>query len=820
MQTQLRLLAAVLAVCSIFMKYTFAALPLVTSNGYKLELVASDPVIVTPVGMAFDSKGRLLVIESHTHQPPEGYAGLKHDRIRMLSDSNGDGKLDQWSTFAEGFRHAMNLLAGDDGAVYVVTRHNVVLLRDTDGDGVADKQDELLKLETKDDYPHNALSGIARESDGSLLIALGENHGDAYVLTGADGTTIKDGGGQDGIFRMTADGKNIRRIARGMWNPFSVCVLPDGRIFAVDNDPDSSPPCRLLHIVEGGDYGYLYQYGRAGTHPLQCWNGELPGTLPMVCGVGEAPTAIVPHAGGLWVTSWGDHRIERYDLEPRGASYGAKREIIVQGDADFRPTGMAVAPDGSLYFADWVLRNYPVHGHGRIWRLELPKAEVGRSLPPRSADDLAAQTEPTAMSSDPFVQAQESWKNSRSEDIEQLALATAGQARPKIPTNMTMGVLQALRWHGTSNAEAVLRASLRDKSADVRLYAIRWIADERIMSLRDDVAKLLDSPQTNPRLFLATLAAVDWLDHEPSHRKADFTDELLVRELNNTKRSPAAHAFALACINPDNKFLTIERLRDYLQSQDQQLRLEAVRTLAEQSSESRFELLATVANDASQSDEIRAEATAGLAAAAEKYRDQLTELAKSGNGVVCREAERSLRLANLQPAVNEDKPAADDISRWNQLLASDGDAAAGRRLFFSPVGGRCSVCHKYAGRGGNVGPELTHIGRDTHRERTITSILQPSREVAPDYQPWILTTVDGKTYTALRLPKAGDDGTEDYIDSTGHRFTLKTSEIENRHATATSIMPENLHATLSIDDLRDLVSFLAPVSSNEEVPGH
>src|SRR5690242_15243349 len=116
---------------------------------------------------------------------------------------------------------------------------------------------------SKDDYPHNALSGIVRDLDGSLIISYGENHGDAYTITAADGKVIKDGGGQDGFFRMTADGKNVRRFARGVWNPFGVCVLPDGRIFAVDNDPDSSPPCRLLNIVPGGDYGYLYQYGRA-----------------------------------------------------------------------------------------------------------------------------------------------------------------------------------------------------------------------------------------------------------------------------------------------------------------------------------------------------------------------------------------------------------------------------------------------------------------------------------------------------------------------------------------------------------------------------
>ena len=62
-----------------------------------------------------------------------------------------------------------------------------------------------------------------------------------------------------------------------------------GRLFAVDNDPDSRPPCRLLHIVEGGDYGYRFRNGRKGLHPFTAWNGELPGTLGMVAGTGEAP---------------------------------------------------------------------------------------------------------------------------------------------------------------------------------------------------------------------------------------------------------------------------------------------------------------------------------------------------------------------------------------------------------------------------------------------------------------------------------------------------------------------------------------------------
>jgi putative heme-binding domain-containing protein len=163
----------------------------------------------------------------------------------------------------------------------------------------------------------------------------------------------------------------------------------------------------------------------------------------------------------------------------------------------------------------------------------------------------------------------------------------------------------------------------------------------------------------------------------------------------------------------------------------------------------------------------------------------------------------------MRPATAEAKPPAADIAGWKAKLSVPGDAAAGRRLFFSPVGPRCSVCHKFGGRGGNVGPDLTQISRSASREKIITSILQPSQEIAPDYQAWTLVDRDGKTYTGLRLPKAGDNGQEDYADEAGKVFTLSSSAIEDRRVSSTSIMPDNLQSTLSTDDLRDLVTFLA-----------
>ena len=494
----------------------------------------------------------------------------------MFADSDGDGRLDRWTTFAEGFRFAVGVLPRPDGAVYVVTRQSIALVRDTDGDGQADERSELVRLESEDDYPHNGLEGIALAPDGSLLFGLGENHGMAYTLTGSDGSQLKGKGGVDGIFRATPDGGKLEHYAGGCWNPFSICVDPRGRLFAVDNDPDASPPCRLLHIVPGGDYGYLFQYGRAGTHPLQAWNGELPGTLPMVCGVGEAPTAIVAHAGRLWVTSWGDHRVEAYRLVPRGASFTAEREVVVQGDTDFRPTGLAVAPDGSLYFGDWISATTRCTATAASGGSRCRPTSSNANFPPLSADEqhahvAAAMTRSTV----PSVPTTPSCERPPSNQL-------AKRSRPRrnscaIECRSAVSVsASSLRCDVSASKpdESILRNALADESPDVRLYAVRWIADERIVALRDDVAKLLDGAAAQPALLSGRARGRRLA--RPRIRSGD--DEGRQRRAAGPRAAestaPAAvHALALRLLSPDNKFLTVDRLRGYLQR-----RLRAVAT--------------------------------------------------------------------------------------------------------------------------------------------------------------------------------------------------------------------------------------------------
>jgi len=210
----------------------------------------------------------------------------------------------------------------------------------------------------------------------------------------------------------------------------------------------------------------------------------------------------------------------------------------------------------------------------------------------------------------------------------------------------------------------------------------------------------------------------------------------------------------------------------------------------------------------SQSEKVRLEALVGLTAAASEYQELLEKFADGPPGALRREARRSLRLSRLPQFPIEETPPAGDMEAWNRILATPGDAAAGERLFFSPVGPRCYACHEHRGRGSNIGPDLTGIHRQSSRARIITSILDPSREVAPRFQSWLLRTDDGKSHLGLRLPKAGDDGQELYADTTGSTFELTSEEIEVREPLETSLMPAGLEKSLTLQDLRDLVSFL------------
>ncbi len=463
------------------------ATPTVLDPRLKIELVAAEPDLVTPTGLAVDARGRVLVVECHTHFRPPNYEGPPADRIRMFEDADGDGRFEKVTNFFEGTTATMNVGVHADGSVYVATRNEIFRLRDTDNNGAADERTPIVRLETDGFYPHNGLSGFAFDFDGSVIFGLGENLGSKFKLVGKDASLAGDfEGGQ--VYRCRADGAGLELVAFGFWNPFHVALDSFGRLFAVDNDPDSLPPCRLLHIVPGGNYGYRYRNGRKGVHPFTAWNGELPGTLPMVSGTGEAPSGLVAYEsdhlpsdyiGDLLVTSWGDHRIERHRLEPRGASFQSLSESIVKGDENFRPVGIAVAPDGSVFISDWVLKDYEIHRHGRLWRLS------------------AVKPEPAERPSDPVQAIHAAHRPLRERAARVLAAGGASGlaelarlAREDDSPRVRAVAVEALS--SASKADEVRNAAQQDADAGVRALAVRRLPAEVDVV---DLTSLAEAPE-------------------------------------------------------------------------------------------------------------------------------------------------------------------------------------------------------------------------------------------------------------------------------------------------------------------------------------
>jgi hypothetical protein len=468
---------------------------------FEITLFAEQPQIWTPTGIAVNSEGQVLAIESNTHLPKSDYPGPKTDRIKIFTDKDRDGHADEVAVFAEGFRWAMNMaFVGAD--LYIVQRDAVIVLHD----GKPDACEQILTLETKGDFPHNGLGGFCASIDGSLFIGLGENLGLPYTLKGKDGSSVSGGGEGGNIFKCQRDGTKLELFATGFWNPFAMTFDVAGNLFAVDNDPDGRPPCRLLHVIRGGNYGYQFRYGRSGLHPFVAWDGELPGTLPMVSGTGEAPSGLLglPRIGwpaeysdSLLGTSWGDNLLETFPLEPRGASFKADRKLFARGDQSFRPVALAASSDGSVYVTDWADVQYPVHQKGRIWKLAYhgprnkPDLENSNSqilneiaqIPQRSknASDAANELLKHADNADPFV---------RSAAVTQLASlhreVLIAKRTSKNPRER-LAILLALREKPEESNLLLLKRALQDPDEDIRRIAIIWTAEQRQTQLQKEL---------------------------------------------------------------------------------------------------------------------------------------------------------------------------------------------------------------------------------------------------------------------------------------------------------------------------------------------
>ncbi len=899
----------------------YPSIPTTTDPRLEIRLIAQEPAIVTPVGAAMDAQGRLFVIESHTHFPKPDYTGPKHDIVKMFRDTDSDGIPDQMTVFADGFQAAMNLAFAPDGTLYLTWRNGVFALHDRDGDGVCEQRTTILEMESASDYPHNGIHGIAFSPDGWLYVGMGENMAARQLLKGTDGRAIRGERGEGRVFRCRPDGSGLEVFARGFWNPFGLEFDRAGRLFCVDNDPGGRPPCRLMHLIQTGNYGYQRIYD--DLHPFNGWDGELPGTLPMLTGTGEAPCAVLDtdrlalprgYQGALLVSSWGDHAVELYRLKHNGASFSTTKENLVTGDKQFNeaftPVGLAPAPDGSLYITDWADRSsYPVHGKGRIWRLaakpgistvrpktsqptnklnneekrlqRLLAADATKQLNElkqalgdgdpfiRSAAVAAfatdwtrrhATTHPSSALRAPSPLAEQGEKAAKEQrrDASPSPFAQRGERagvrgewQPLLADSnerVRLGALLALWNARVADPVPVVRAALADPNEEVRFLALWWAAEERLSVLTNDLSKAL-AANPSPYLFQAWLAAVEILSAPPTDtaqppkpRAPAAREQILTRILHDDSQPPALLAMAAATVaNPDTP-ATATRLIHLARSGSPGLRTEAIRSIAISTNAAIPTLLLELSKDTQAPARLRTEAIAALARCAPHELPGLVTLLDDKQPSVRLETARSLRLAASEPPVQDalrqalskarhddgsfeqhirfalqiggvDSPDIKDARKrpatpaaWHKALAKGGDADSGRRVFFHPLV-NCARCHQVQGRGAMVGPDLSNIARVFDRQRLIDAILDPSREVAPQYEQHVVETKAGLTYTGV-LVHTGLDGTLTLNAVDAGRVRVRGSDVVRHEASAQSLMPAGMEQTMTVEDFRDLLAFL------------
>lgn len=843
----------------------------VLQSGVRISLIAEHPDLVTPTGIDVDQKGWVWLIASHTHFTPKDYAGPEFDEV-LVFDKEYHRRV-----FYQKTHHTMDLELGLDGWVYLAERDRILRVKDTDGDGKGDLEEDLLLLETEADYPHNGLSGLAWHPNGDLIFGIGENYSEPWVITGRDGTRVQ-GTGEGGIFRCKPEGTGLHRIARGFWNPFGICVREDGVIFAVDNDPGEKPPCRLLHIVEGGDYGFQRTYGPEAHHPFVAWNGELRGTLPMIHPSGEAPCAVTPVGRGLMVPSWSDHRLYFFRLNSKGASYSAERIELVHGSRYFRPTCIARAPgiddqkSFTWYVTDWVDGRYQVHGFGRLWKVEIDPS-LASWLGPTDLERHSAsfRLAKTLRSGERRLSFRTLLQLSSSDDpfLGQAALATLSRQIHRVQPERVktrdvrdrIQVLLALKlasYRNDSAGSATVFADqwiaffLKDDHPEIQFEVLRWIADSGRDSFLPEIEKLLSSRNIEYPLFEAAIAAHNTLQGRPE--AGIRNPDVLLKRVRDSASDPKLRAFALrlipvpsldgsqtgAAIN--RKFpegLTLTLLNELLAVNDPLLSMEVVRTLAE-NPKIGLPLLIGLGVDSQQPDAVRAEAIAALSSQAPVHLKLLIQLAHDEVESVREEALRSVRGLSL---------SRDQISQLREVVKRFPSSKDLVQACLEPdllISGRPSLVNTAAwlkriqsvpgSASVTTGRRIFHHSRvaacsSCHRHRGRGNVVGPDLtnvRMQSDRKGLLESLLQPSLVMApqyrpsMLVLKDGRNLTgirlrswvnEVLRDNKGKNRSFSRSDIEIIHELDESFMPNGLVHVLTDRELRDLLAFLE--DSNE-----
>ncbi len=376
-------------------------------DGFEVTLAASEPVVRNPCSMVFDGRGRLFVGQGPQYRR---YNPLTpKDSVHLLFDDDGDGVYDRTHVFATGF-NAIQGMAWKGRDLYVANAPDLTIVRDLDGDDVAD---EYVKLYTDLGNIEHGLHGLNFAPDGRLYMSKGNSKGlslpgrvapkafrelwdvqapegspdippaqtftaETYEATYHDPND--DWGRMGGILRADPDGSNLEILSYGVRNPWDMSFSETFDWLSADNDQIEGD--KFLHPFNGSHQGWNHTWSSD-------WTGEehLP-TVPIVGPLVDGSTTGVIYYDadvfpeeyrGFFVGDW--LRKVVYFIKP--AWDGARMDIEGGGPIDFikggkslfRATDLEIGPDGAIYVLSWgttygaVFEDGEMTNAGRVWRI-------------------------------------------------------------------------------------------------------------------------------------------------------------------------------------------------------------------------------------------------------------------------------------------------------------------------------------------------------------------------------------------------------------------------------------------------------------------
>lgn len=357
------------------------------AEGYEVNLFASekDFPLENPVAMAWDAKGRLWVATMPSY--PQYLPGVPpNDQVIILEDTDWDGKADKHTVFADKLYLPAGLELGD-GGVYVAQQPNLVFLKDTDGDDVADVRETILHGFGTEDS-HHAISAFVWGPGGALYFQEGTFH-HSQVETPYGPVRLENAG----VFRFEPKTFKLEVfVSYGFANPWGHIFDRWGQNFVADASGGSN--------YFGTAFSGHVDYPRKHPRMKEFTTTKVRPTAG--CEIVSSRHFPDEAQGNFLLNNCiGFQGVKQHQMIEEGSGFTTKEiePLLQSSDINFRPVDIEFGPDGALYIVDWFnplighmqysLRDERRdHNHGRIWRITYkhkpllkPAPIAGRPVP-------------------------------------------------------------------------------------------------------------------------------------------------------------------------------------------------------------------------------------------------------------------------------------------------------------------------------------------------------------------------------------------------------------------------------------------------------